>query len=79
MPAKLIPVSQAQKDYTAHVVCALSDFGAGSGDWSDMVDHAVRSMKLGLTVHACVMKWLQAHPVELQRAYTEPQHEDGAR
>jgi hypothetical protein len=78
MVAKLIPVSQAQKDYTAHVVCALSDFGAGSGDWESMVDHAVRSMKLGLTVHACVMKWLLAHPVEMQRAYTEPQHKEGA-
>jgi uncharacterized protein YfaS (alpha-2-macroglobulin family) len=79
MAAKLIPVSQAQKDYTAHVLFALSDFGAGTGDWNDMVDHAVRSMKRGLTVHACVFAWLHAHPVELQRVYTETQHEGGAR
>jgi hypothetical protein len=76
---KRIPVSQSEIDYTSHVVCALSDFGAGSGDWQTMVDHAVRSRKRGLTVHACVMAWLHAHPVEMQRAYTETQNEEGAR
>jgi hypothetical protein len=76
---KRIPVSQSEIDYTAHVVCALSDFGAGSGDWELMVDFAVRSRKRGLTVHACVRAWLHAHPVELQRAYTETKHEEGAR
>jgi hypothetical protein len=76
---KRIPVSQAEKDFASHVLFALSDFGAATGDWSDMVDHAVRSMKRGLTVHACVMKWLIAHPVAMQRAYTETQHEEGAR
>jgi hypothetical protein len=76
---KRIPVSQSEKDYTAHVLCALSDFGAGSGDWQTMVDHAVHSRKRGLTVHACVMAWLYAHPVEMQRVYTETQHEEGRR
>jgi hypothetical protein len=75
---KRIPVSLSEKDFCAHVLCALSDFGAGSGDWETMVDFALRSRKRGLTVHACVKAWLHAHPVELQRAYTETQHEEGA-
>jgi hypothetical protein len=76
---KRIPVTQAEKDFASHFLYCLSDFGAGSGEWPDQVDFAVRSMKRGLTVHACVMAWLHAHPVVMQRAYTEVQHEDGAR
>jgi hypothetical protein len=74
----LIPVTQAQKDFTSHVLFCLSDYGQGTGAWDVQVDFAVRSMKLGLTVHACVMKWLRANPVQMQRAYTEVQHEEGA-
>jgi hypothetical protein len=76
MMARKVPVTQAEKDYCSHVLFALSDCGAmGSGLWAEMVEHAMRSLARGHTVHACVMKWLLSHPVEMQRAFTEVQHE----
>jgi hypothetical protein len=73
----LRPRTIAEKDYCAHVLFALSDCGA-TGDWDDMVSFAMRCIKSN-TVHACVGKWLRANPIEMQRAYTETQHEEGAR
>jgi hypothetical protein len=77
MPAKLTPKTVAEKDYCAHVLFALSDCGA-TGEWDGMVDFAMRCMKSN-TVHACVGKWLRAHPQKIERAYTEVQHEESAR
>ena len=76
MPELLTPKTQAQKDYCAHVLFALSDCGA-TGEWNTMVDFAMRSIKTN-TVHACVGKWLRANPIEMQRAYTEVRNEQEA-
>jgi hypothetical protein len=70
---KLKPTTKAQRDYTSKVLFALTGFGA-SGEWDDMVDFAMRSMKRK-TVHVCVMEWLRRHPQQLHRAYTETQHD----
>jgi hypothetical protein len=77
MTVKLTPRNQSESDHVAHVLSALHDIGAGEFDWTEVVDFAVRSCRRGRSTHQTYMAWLRAHPVVMQRAYTETQHEEG--
>jgi GrpB-like predicted nucleotidyltransferase (UPF0157 family) len=74
---KLTPRTVAEKDFVAHVLFALSDHGV-TGDWAEMVDHAVRRCRRGHRVHQAFSDWLRAHPQKIEHAYTES-YGEGAR